>query len=140
MFTAPVFRSFSEGPDPRLRALIDGALEWARGRAAPLRVVAPPWIEVSWRRSAEGEIIHLVNHARGSEARPRSPVVEYVPLANQVRVERELPRPPRAVRLVPSDAGEIHSEWADGLLRVTLPAVAVHAALLLEWSEPESQP
>jgi hypothetical protein len=140
VFTVPVFRTFSDGPDPRLRAVISEALDWARGHPAPLKIIAPPWVEVSWRRTAASEIIHLVNHARGTEPRPRDAAVEYVPAADNILLERALSRPPREVRVVPSDAGTLESAWSDGVLHVTLPHLAVHAALVIDTAGSEGSP
>lgn len=130
LFAADVFAEFDRAADSRLRARIRAAIDRMPGAERSIRVDAPPWVEVILRHTATGQIVHLVNHARGREGRPRAPAVEFVPPIEEVRLSIRSPRMPQSLHCVPEGvACDWH--WADGRVHAVLRNVGTHCALIL---------
>lgn len=125
------FAMFDRAADPAVRRRIVAELYRVLSARQILRVVAPPWVEVLHRAAEGKQIIHLVNHARGREFRPRMPAVEEVPPVRNVRLMLPLADQPTSVSAVPPDV-RVEWKWNSGMVEATLDRLDIHAAIIVE--------
>ncbi|MGI5818604.1 MAG: family 10 glycosylhydrolase [Armatimonadota bacterium] len=95
-----------------------------------LEVDAPPNVDVSLRRAADGRLcVHLLNLSTAQRAE-NFLAVEDAARVGPIEVRLRLDQQPEAVTLEP---GGEHIEWSyeDGLLTATVPELAVHAAVVI---------
>lgn len=126
---------FDRAENPRIRKIIADQLAWATGSDVLVNAAAPPWIEVVARRIGARLVVHLVNHARGREGRPRAPAVEFVPPVDDVRVSIKCDYKPASVACFPNQA-EMEWSWSANRVDVRLRNVGVHCAILIEGAAP----
>ncbi len=105
-----------------------------------VRKIAPPivdlggekHIEVTVREAPGRLIVNLVNLLPGKELRGNASFVEQVPRRGPVPVQIECPVRPAAVTLEPGKQ-EIKWSWAKGQLKVTVPELHIHVAVVAHF-------
>jgi hypothetical protein len=96
-----------------------------------VRLESPAWLEVVLMRQGERVLVHLVNF-HGSRPFDRSNVcVEQVLPVRNVILNLTLAARPAWVRLEPS-GDEPQWSYADNILRVTIPEIHTHCAVVVK--------
>jgi hypothetical protein len=125
--SAPLFTPPAPTDQSR-QALIDHVLERVHPTTCrTIRTDAPPEVHVASRVRGTDRILHLVNMAKGSRiGRGRTRRITDIPSAPPCAVEIALPEGPRRVSLEPGGREPADWSYADGLLKVKVPAFALH--------------
>ncbi len=128
-FATQLGRAFQMVHHPTHGDLIADAMRWVLGDALPLRVVAPPTLQISLRRCADGLAVHCVN-LTGGERYMR----EIVPL-HDCRIGLCLSEENGVQRATQISTGcelpvEIDDDWA----WVTVPMLGAYDVILFETS------
>ncbi|NLX42647.1 MAG: family 10 glycosylhydrolase [Chloroflexi bacterium] len=120
-------RSFQMAHYPPLGELVADLVRWAGCDSLPLRVSAPPTLQVSLRRCSQGLAVHCVNLTGGErymrEIVPLHKVRLAVPAAAGAAV-------PRATQLATGAALPVAQ--GDGWFEVTLPELGAYDVVLFE--------
>ncbi len=127
---ADIFRDFANNRYPLTRCFAGELVErlWPE---PPIRVKAPTCIDASFRRQSNAVIVHLVNRTSGLPNVPESGAIDEIPPVGPIIITLHLPERPGQVKLAFED--EVHEqEWSDGLLSITVHAVRIHAAVVIE--------
>jgi alpha-L-fucosidase len=129
-----VFDNYIRGHYPDLRRWIAALVQ----RTAPvlrLEVNANARLEVIHRlHGTEMQVINLVNRGAGEALHPSRVIVEELPAIHDIELRLRCDTAPLEVRLEPASEGAaLEHSHADGLLRVRVPRVDIHAALVLRW-------
>jgi hypothetical protein len=129
-----IFRDFTRSRYPLARAFIHDVVRALAGRMA-IRVKAPSCVDVVLRRTGTRRIVHLINRTSGLPNLPNSGVIDEIPLVGPVVMALDLPRKPGKVRLV-FEKTALNWSYAPkrkgGVLRVTVPTVHIHAAVVVD--------
>ena len=127
----PIFRDYYLAHFPRLRRfiadLIAGLnLNWS------VEVEAPPQLEMVLRRKPRKLLVNLINRGSAETLSPQRAIVEELPAVRNVVLRIRRNRRPKAVRL---DPGHERLRWSfrDGVVTVTVPRVAIHNVVVVEW-------
>jgi len=96
----------------------------------PVRVDAPPAVEVVWRRQAGVHVLHLLN-AAGMQVAANYSVIDFVPPLRNIRVRLRLERPPARATWEPGGR-PARGEWIDGWWRTRLDRLDIHEMLVWE--------
>jgi hypothetical protein len=125
----PLFRDYYLGHYPLLRRFI-GELVDKLGLPWTVTISAPPRLELVQRRKDGKLVVNLINRGAGEALSPRRVIVEELPPVNDVIVCVRMDAAPHSVTAVPSAPAP---EWryADGLLEIRVPSVAIHTALMI---------
>ena len=124
----PAFAAYFRTRYPRLREVLAAvmALAWD----APLvRLEAPGPVALTLRRREGQLLVHLLNRAVAPPTGRHGRMVERVPPQGPVTVRLRCDKPSR-VYAVPDDP-RLEACWEDGLLTATLPALGIHAAIVV---------
>ncbi len=124
-----VFRYFERNRYPIVRQFIGEVAAAAVGRL-PIRVKAPTCVDVVLRQKGSRRLVHLINRTSGLPNVPASGAIDEIPAVGPVKIEMDLPKRPRGVKL----AFEKHPlQWVykGGRLTITLDRVRIHAAVVV---------
>jgi hypothetical protein len=128
----PVAAMYADYRYPRIRAFAGGVLKVLTG-LMPVEVDAPAHVVMTVRRQPGRTIVHLVNTASTNPLSPACPCMEDVPTAGPITVRAQCARRPKAVGLVPEGARSgLEWKWRAGTLTAVIPALRIHAALVIE--------
>lgn len=127
---APLFRHFGQVRDPRLRGLLDSCVAEVTDRKL-VDLEGPSCVQVSVRQKGDETIVHLCNNAPGKDLHGGDLVVQSVPTVGPLTVLLEYPREPGTVRLQPENREPIWT-WRDGTLRVEVPSLHIHTAVVVD--------
>ncbi len=121
-------------PYPDLQRLIANAVRWAAHDVLPLRVTAPPTLQVSLRTQASARrMVHLINLTGGErffrELVPLYDVIVELPAEAGCSVERAF---------MLSDGAALPVAQVDGVWRVTVPRVVDYDVLVFELSQDQA--
>jgi len=97
------------------------------------RTDAPSWVDVSLRRRQGELLVHFVNQNPGRDVAKLGSDdlwVDEIPPIGPLTAHLRLPTPPKTVTLEPG-AETPEWSWADGLLTVTLPKLAIHRCVVI---------
>jgi hypothetical protein len=126
----PVFRRYRQGHYPLLRRLI--AQFVARLEIGWLVTAeAPPWVEVILRQREGRLLVNLINRGAGETLHGERVMVEDLPPVRGIRLAIRREHAPRSVTLVPG-GGELAWRHAGGVVRVTVPEVAIHSVVVVD--------
>ncbi len=126
-----LFRAFHDTRYPLIRVLTDDLLRELAGRM-DVEIDAPTCIDVALRRKKDGRrIVHLVNRASGIPNQPNNGAVDEIPPVGPVTIEMKCPERPEKVHLA-LEAGTPEWTHSRGRLRVTVPSVRIHAAVVVK--------
>jgi hypothetical protein len=124
----PVASIYFRSHHPWLREFV-GSLAAALFPEPAVTVDGPPTIDVALRRTADGRTaIHLLNTA-GMPLPDRYGFTDFIPPLNDVRLTIRTAKSPSSVTWVP-DGGRLEWSWAGGLLKVTIPPLKIHGAVV----------
>lgn len=126
----PVFQDYQRGHYPALRRWI-GALVARLEIPWLVEVDGPAWLELILRRKEDKLLVNLLHRGAGEMLSPNRVMVEELPPVREVTLRIRRHTPPAAVRLEPSGQ-PITTAYADGLLTVHVPQVAVHEVVVIE--------
>jgi hypothetical protein len=131
---ANLFRDFARNRYPLTRAFVGECVRKTAGRLG-IEAAAPVCVDVALRRKGRRRVVHLVNRASGIPNQANNGAIDEIPAVGPVRLTLRLDRRPARVRA----AFERQPvEWTyvargrSGTLRVRLPSVRIHAALVIE--------
>ena len=128
-----IFTHYHSYGDPQLLRWLREVIEVLQ--PAPFfRTDAPSWVDVSLRRQAGRLLVHFVNQNPGRDVAKLGTDdtwVDEIPVIGPITALLRLPAPPRVVTLEPG-AEPVTSAWADGVLTVTLPRLAIHRCIAIE--------
>ncbi len=125
-----LFRDFAHNRYPLTRALIGALVRKLAGRF-PIEVRGPLSIDVVLRRQGRKILIHLINRASGIPNQPHNGAVDEIPPVGPITITCQRATAPRNVRLAFETAAPTWA-YTDGTLRVTVPSVHIHAAVVIE--------
>lgn len=126
----PIFRDYFRGHYPPLRRWIAGLL--ARLEIPWLvQVDGPPWLELILRRKNDRLLVNLIHRGAGEMLSPNRVMVEELPPVRDVTLRIRTGQPPAAVRVEPSGQTPQY-DFADGILTVHVPQVAVHEVVVIQ--------
>lgn len=126
----PVATSFADYRYPRIRSFVGQVLRALTG-PMPVELDAPSWVQMTVRQRPGQFIVHLVNTASTNPLSPVNPYMEGIAPAGPLTLRVWCARRPKAVTQAPGD-GELNWKWRDGLLTVTLDALHIHAAVVVD--------
>ena len=115
---------------PWLRSFIGGlAAELFPDPA--VTVDGPPTLDIALRRTADGRFsVHLLNTA-GLPLPDRYGFTDFIPPLGEITLTVKTGTRPKTVTRVP-DGGRLDWSWADGRLKVTIPGLEIHGAIVWE--------
>jgi hypothetical protein len=94
-------------------------------------VDGPPTLDVALRRTPDGRLsVHLLNTA-GLPLPDRYGFTDFIPPLDDITLTIRTEKRPSAVTWVP-DGGRLEWSWADGRLKVTVPRLEIHGAVVIE--------
>jgi hypothetical protein len=125
-----LFRDFQHNRYPLTREFVRECLQRLAGRLT-IAVSAPACVDVALRSQGRRMLVHLVNRGSGIPNQPNNGAIDEVPPVGPVAVSLRCPQSPRRVRLA-FERATVGWSWADGELRASVPAVRIHAALVVE--------
>jgi hypothetical protein len=126
----PVASVYFRSHHPWLREFVGGLVKELYPDPAVL-VEGPSTLDVALRRTADGRLsVHLLNTS-GLPIPDRYGFTDAIPPLENIGVTLRLPARPSAVSWVP-DGGRLKWSWSDGLLRVTVPRLAIHGVLVVD--------
>jgi len=118
-----IFREFDRTRYPLIRAFVQGVLQALVG-ALDVEVKAPHCVDVILRRKDGKLIVHLINQ---SDCKTHT-----IPRIGPIAVTIKLPKKPKRVERVFEDK-ELIWEYSDGgILKVVVPALYIHSAIVVE--------
>jgi hypothetical protein len=129
-----LFRDYSANRYPLIRDFVHEVVRALAGRLE-IEVQAPPSVDVVLRRQGARKIVHLLNRSTGIPTGPSSGVVDEVPPVGPVTLRMKLAHEPTQVSLAFEKAALTWKYTAGrtgGILKVEVPAVHLHAAILVE--------
>jgi hypothetical protein len=100
-------------------------------------VEGPPTLDVALRKTADGRLsVHILNTA-GMPLPDRYGFTDFIPPLEHITMTIKTERRPASVTWVP-DGGRLDWSWSGGVLRVTIPRLAIHGILVVEplWPAP----
>ena len=125
----PVASIYFRSHHPWLREFI-GGLAAALFPDPLVKVEGPPGLDVSVRTTRDGRLsVHLLN-TTGMPLPDRYGFTDFVPPLEGIKLAVRVPARPKAVTWVP-DGGALDWSWADGSLKVTVPRLRIHGALVV---------
>jgi len=132
-----LFRFFRTTRYPLTRCFVGELIQHLEPRLE-VAVHAPSSVEVILHQRPGQKIVHLVNRTLPAPNYPQNGPAEEIPAVGPITVELKMAKRPQKVSLHFEDA-EIRSDFAKagggqegGTLKVTIPAVHIHAALVVE--------
>jgi hypothetical protein len=126
----PVATMFADYRYPRIRSFVGQVLRALTG-PMPVELDAPAWVQMTVRQRPGQFIVHLVNTASTNPLSPVNPFMEDVAPAGPLTLRLWCARRPKGVSLIPDD-GELNWKWRNGLLTVTLGALHIHSAIVVD--------
>ena len=127
---AAVFRDFAHNRYAMTRAFIGACARALIGRL-PLGIEAPVGIDAVLRRKGRRLIVHLINRTSGLPNQPNAGAIDAIPRVGPVRIRMKLAAKPRSIRKA-FEPGDMAWTATSSLLRITLPSVALHAAVVID--------
>ncbi len=127
---ADVFHDFQRNRYPLTRAFVGDVVRALAGRL-DVAVKSPICVDVVLRRKGEKSIIHLINRSSGIPNQPENGAIDDIPTVGPVTVTMKVPRKPEKVSLA-FEKGPLEWKHRAGKITVTVPAVHVHAAVVVE--------
>jgi hypothetical protein len=88
-------------------------------------------LDVTLRRSGDRKVIHLVNRASGVPNQPGNGAIDEIPAVGPISITMRQAEPPGSVSLA-FEKGGLEWSHARGTLRVSVPSVHIHAAVVVE--------
>ena len=125
----PVASSFADYRYPRIREFAGHVLKALTG-PMPVEIDAPAWVQMTVRQRTGQFIVHLVNTASTNPLSPVNPYMEGIAQAGPITLRLWCARRPKAVTRMPD--GDLNWKWRNGLLTVTLDALHIHAAIVVD--------
>ncbi len=126
----PVASIYFRSHHPWLREFI-GSLAAALFPEPAVTVAGPSTIDVALRRTADGRTaVHLLNTA-GMPLPDRYGFTDFIPPLHDIILTIRTAKSPSAVTWVP-DGGRLEWSWAGGFLKVTIPQLKIHGAVIWE--------
>jgi len=126
-----LFRDFAHNRYPSNRALVGNLLRKLAGRL-DFEVRGPVCVDVVLRRKGRRTIIHLINRASGIPNQPQNGAVDEIPYVGPLTITCRRATPPSRIRPAFEKALLQWDYQATGLLRITVPTVKIHLAIVLE--------
>jgi len=126
-----LFRDFAVNRYPLTRALVGELTRKLAGTLA-IEVSGTLCVDVVLRRQGRKTIIHLINRVSGIPNQPQNGAVDQIPSVGPLTITWRRPTAPRRVRLA-FEKCDLHWEYTSHskTLRVTVPAVHIHAAVVI---------
>jgi hypothetical protein len=134
---ADLFRDFARSRYPLTRALVGALVRKLAGRL-PIEVTGPRCLDVVLRRQGRRTLIHLINRASGIPNQPNNGAIDEIPAVGPVTVcWRGVERPRRVRQALEQTALTWqHRGGRQGTLRITVPSVHIHSAVVIEPARP----
>jgi hypothetical protein len=126
----PIFRNYAQGHYPELRRFLSTLFEQLP-IAWLVTAEGPRTLELIVRRKENKLLINLLNRGAQEMLSPTRVIVDELPPIRDLTLRVRRAAAPQAVTLAPTDCA-ISWEYADGLLQVTVPTVAVHNVVVIE--------
>jgi alpha-L-fucosidase len=126
----PLFRDYFLGHYPLVRQFIGGLVE-RLGIPWEVMIEAPPRLELIARRKEGKLVVNLVNRGAGEALSPNRVIVEELPPMTDVVLRIRRDTPPASVTVAP-DGSPARWTYAEGMLAVEIPRVAIHSAIVVE--------
>lgn len=126
-----LFRDFATNRYPLTRALVGELMRTLAGKME-IEVTGPSCVDVVLRRQGRKTIIHLINRASGIPNQPHNGAMDEIPPVGPLTISWRRATPPRRVRLAYAKT-DLRWEYRqqDDMLRITLPTVLIHAAVVI---------
>jgi hypothetical protein len=124
-----LFRSFDRNRYPRVRQFVSEVVARLAG-PLPTRVETPTAVDVILRRKGDMTLVHLLNRSSGLPNVPTSGGVDEIMPLGPIVIEIDRETTPASVSLA-FEEGEIEWLHADGVLRVMVKQVRIHAAVVV---------
>ena len=125
-----LFWDFERNRYPLTRVFVGEIVRMLTGRF-DISVKAPICVDVALRKKGRRKIVHLVNRASGIPNQPNNGAVDEIPRVGPIIITMKADDEPRKVDLA-FEKGEIAWEYGSGKLTITVPAVHIHAAVVVE--------
>jgi hypothetical protein len=126
----PVASVYFRSHHPWLRDFIGGLAEDLFPEPA-VTVDGPPTLDIALRRTADGRLsVHLLNTA-GRPLPDRYGFTDFIPPLEGITLTIRTEARPRSVTWVP-DGGRLEWSWAEGRLKVAVPRLKIHGAVVWE--------
>ena len=126
----PVASIYFRSHHPWLREFI-GRLTTELFPDPAVRVDGPPTLDVALRKTPDGRLsAHLLNTA-GMPLPDRYGFTDFTPPLEHITLTIRTARRPASVAWVP-DGGRLDWSWSDGWLKVTVPRLAIHGAIVVD--------
>jgi hypothetical protein len=126
----PVASVYFRSHHPWLRDFIGGLAEDLFPEPA-VTVDGPPTLDIALRRTADGRLsVHLLNTA-GRPLPDRYGFTDFIPPLEGITLTIRTEARPRSVTWVP-DGGRLEWSWAEGRLKVAVPKLKIHGAVVWE--------
>jgi hypothetical protein len=127
---AAIFRDFAHNRYPLTRSFV-GQLVRKLTRRLGIEVTAPVCVDVAFRRKGGKTIVHLVNRSSGIPNQPNNGAVDEIPRVGPLSITMRAAETPRRVSLA-FEKAEMKWGHKAGRLRVTVSAVHIHLAVVIE--------
>jgi hypothetical protein len=124
----PIGSVFAQSHAPATRQFLKRVID--RIWISPVKVEAPPTIEIAIRRKAGRTIVHL-NNSTNMQVASEYATTDFIPPVGPVRIQLELEKAPVRVRLEPG-GGTVRGDWQKGVWKGEVPSVHIHSALVFE--------
>jgi len=126
----PVASIYFRSHHPWLREFIGGLAAELFPEPA-VTVEGPPTLDIALRRTGDGRLaVHLLDTA-GMPLPDRYGFTDFIPPLEGIELAIRTAGRPVSVSWVP-DGGRLDWSWADGLLKVTVPKLRIHGAIVWE--------
>ena len=129
-----IFREFASNRYQPVRVFIHEVLQALAGEME-IEVHAPTCVDVVLRRTGVKRMVHLINRSSGIPNLPTSVVIDEIPPVGPVAIRMSLARKPKGVRLAFEDRA-VNWDYASGQdggqLKIDVPAVQIHAAIVIQ--------
>ena len=130
-------KDFKTNRYPVERAFVGQVLAALKPRL-PLRVQAPAAVDVILRQKASTLVVHCINRASGIPNQPNNGAIDQIPEVGPISITAHLSLRPRKVSL---QLEKHELSWtftpgrkgADGTLRINIPRIRIHAAVVIAW-------
>jgi len=125
-----LFRHFDRNRYPLVREFVGEVIARLVG-PLPIRARVPTCVDIILRRRGGMTLVHLINRASGLPNVPNSGAVDEIMPIGPLEILIERATVPGAVRLAFEEA-PLTWTYDDGMLKVTLARVGIHAAIVIE--------
>lgn len=132
----PIFAGYNRENSPQLGRVLKELFQtvWP-DPLVRVKSVANGVLSLSVRRQADRLLVHLINQTNAfQKGKTTRRHIEHMPPIGPIVVQVRTPTKPSVVSLVPGNGSPLSSEWANGLLTVTVPSIEIHGAIAIAHS------